>query len=148
MDGGGSFAFKILYAHYIRKTSKLGLWLSYETEIGEGVDFPHNFPLIINTSAKIGKCCIIHPNVLIGGDRGKGGAPEVGNYVFIGNGAKIIGKVTIGDWSFISPGAIITKNIPSGCTVGSGVNCILSNNGKENVMRYLSIQIRNRINEK
>lgn len=136
-----------MYACYIRQTSKLGLWLDYKTEIGRGVEFPHNFPLIINTGAKIGKCCIIHPNVLIGGSRGKGCSPIVGDYVFIGNGTKIIGKVVVGSWCFISPGAIITKDVPEGCTVGGGVNLILNNNGKDNVMRYLSDNIKSQINE-
>ena len=105
-------------------------------ECGPGLFFPHNGPFVINGHAKIGKRCTIHPNVLIGGDRGKG-VPIIGDYVFIGNGAKIIGDVKVGDWVFISPAAVVTKDIPSGAVVGAGLNKILSNNGKEHVNMYL-----------
>ena len=40
---------------------------------GKGLSFPHNGPCVINPSSIIGNNCTIHPNVLIGGDRGKGG---------------------------------------------------------------------------
>lgn len=136
--------FPLLNAIYIRKTSKLGLLLDYKTEIGIGLDFPHNFPLIINPGAVIGKFCSIHPNVLIGGDRNKGGAPRIGDYVYIGNGAKIIGPVNVGSWCFIAPGAIVTKDVPEGCTVG-GVNKVLNNVGKTHVMYYLSDEIKKTI---
>lgn len=103
---------------------------------GEGLCFPHNGPFVINGGAKIGRNCTIHPGVLIGGDRGKG-APVIGDNVFIGNGAKIIGDVKIGDWCFIAPAAVITKDVPEGSLVGSGVNVILNNEGRKHVEMYL-----------
>lgn len=85
--------------------------------------------------------CTIHPQVLIGGDRGKG-TPRIGDYVFIGNGAKVIGNAKIGNWVFISPGAIVTKDVPDGCLVGAGLNNILNNilnnEGRKHVEMYLS----------
>lgn len=94
--------------------------------------------MVINPAANIGNNCIIqHPCVLIGRDRGKDGAPQIGDNCFIGNGSKIIGNPKVGDWCFIAPGAIITKNIPSGSVVGSGLNNILNNNGKQHVKLYL-----------
>ena len=103
---------------------------------GEGLAFPHNGPFVINPGAVIGKYCTIHPQVLIGGDRAKG-APRIGDYVFIGNGAKVIGNAKIGNWVFISPGAIVTKDVPDGCLVGAGLNNILNNDGRKHVEMYL-----------
>lgn len=148
MAGGGKFIYPILKAIYIRKTYKLGLFLDDHTGIGEGIEFPHNFPLIINSGAIIGKCCIVHPNVLIAGTRNNSGKPHIGNYVFIGNGAKIIGEVIIGDWCFLSPGAIITKNVEEGTTMGAGLNVIINKKGKENVLPYLAENIKKQLNEK
>ena len=48
--------------------------------------FPHYFPLVINPAAVIGRCCIIHPGVLIGTTRGEPGAPVIGDYCFLGDG--------------------------------------------------------------
>lgn len=110
--------------------------LSDGLNAGEGLTFPHNGPFVINPGAVIGKYCTIHPQVLIGGDRGKG-APRIGDYVFIGNGAKVIGNAKIGNWVFISPGAIVTKDVPDGCLVGAGLNNILNNDGRKHVEMYL-----------
>ena len=107
--------------------------LEFET----GLSFPHGGPFVINGGAKIGKCCTIHPNVLIGGDRGKGKSPIIGDFVFIGNGAKLIGNCKIGNWCFISPGAMITKDIPDGSVVGYGLNNVISRDGKRQVELYL-----------
>lgn len=119
-----------------RMCGKYGITLSDGLICGKGIMFPHNGPFVINPKAVIGKYCTIHPQVLIGGDRGKG-APIIGDYVFIGNGAKIIGNCKIGNWVFISPAAVITKNIPDGCLVGAGLNNILNDKGREHVKMYL-----------
>lgn len=115
----------------------LNIFLPFKTEIAPGLRFPHSFPLVITPEAKIGKCCTIHPCVLIGRNRAKKGAPIIGDYCFIGHGAKIIGNPIIGDYCFISPSAVITKDIPSGTLVGAGINNIIGSNGKEHVKYYL-----------
>lgn len=114
------------------------------TEIGKGLLLDHPGPRIINGNAKIGEFCCIHPNVLIGGDRGKG-SPVIGNYVFIGNGCKIIGRCSVGDWCFLAPGSIVTKDIPFGSLVGAGVNNILNHDGKKHVLQYIKYDSINRI---
>ena len=102
--------------------------LDVKTNIGPGISFPHGGPITINSATVIGENCIIHPCVLLGGDR-KTGAPIIGNNVFIGHGVKIIGHISVGDNVFISPGAVITKNIESDCIMGAGVNNIIRPHG-------------------
>lgn len=65
----------------------------------------------------------------MGGNRKKNGSPKIGDNVFIGHGAKLIGPINIGNNVFISPGAIITKDIGDDAVVGAGVNKILSDSG-------------------
>jgi serine O-acetyltransferase len=43
-------------------------------------------------------------------------APHIGNNVFIGSGAKIIGDVTIGDNVIIAPNTNVIKDIGDNCT--------------------------------
>lgn len=136
VPGGG----KLLALKYLRICNKYNCFLPHTTIIGPGVSFPHNFPIVINPAARIGKNCIIHPNVLVGTDRGKTGAPEIGDNCFLGDGCKIVGNCKIGDWCFMAPNAVITKDIPSGCVVGTGVNNVLSEKGKEQVTMYLSMK--------
>ena len=119
-------------------TDRLNVFLPVETTVGFGIQFPHNFPVVINPSTIIGDNCTIHPCTLIGRDRGKNGAPIIGNNVFIGHGTKIIGNPRIGDWCFISPASVITKDVPSGSVVGAGLNNILPNkDGRKHVEMYL-----------
>ena len=67
--------------------------------------------------AKIGKNCTIYPGVTIGGKIGNG-CPTIGDNCFIGLGAKIIGKVNIGDNVIIAPNAVVVKNVASNSVVG------------------------------
>lgn len=92
------------------------------THFGYGAEFlgipnlPHGlYGIIISHNAKIGKGCTIYHQVTIG--EGKGGAPEIGNNVFIGAGAKIIGKVKIGNNVRIGAGAVVFSDVPDGATV-------------------------------
>ena len=55
----------------------------------------------------------IYHQVTIG--EGKGGAPYIGDNVLIGAGAKIIGKVKVGDGAKIGAGCVVYKDIPEKC---------------------------------
>ena len=128
---------RLLLFRYHKKTARMNCNLEPETEIGPGVIFPHGFPIVIHSHAKIGRRCIIHPGVQIGTTRTKEGAPVIGDNCFLGNGCHIIGNCKIGDWCFVSPGAFVCKDIPSGSVVGFGLNNIISSKGKETVTLYL-----------
>lgn len=121
-----------VYRIYIYK-HKIDIPLS--VKIGAGFMISHNGPVTINQSAIIGKHCTIHPNTLIGGMRGRG-TPIVGDNVFIGNGAKIIGKVRIADYTFISPNAVVVKDTENGSVVAGVPAKQISKKGKEYVKLY------------
>ena len=49
------------------------------------------------------------------GVAGKGeerGRPTIGNRVFIGAGAMIVGKITVADDAYIFPGSVVTRCVP------------------------------------
>ena len=54
--------------------------------------------------------------VLSGKEKGKR-HPTIGNNVFIGSGAKILGNIIIGDNVKIGANAVILKNVPSNVTI-------------------------------
>lgn len=83
--------------------------------IGGGFFIRHGYSTFINTQV-IGKNCIIHQNTTIGDD-GKGGIPSIGNNVFIGTGAIVLGAITIGDNVTIAAGAIVVDDVPSNSKV-------------------------------
>lgn len=77
--------------------------------------------IMISDYAKIGNGCTILPNVVIGSntfaDSKSQGFPTIGENVFIGAGAMILGGVYIGDNVRIGAGAVVTKDVLDNTTV-------------------------------
>lgn len=91
--------------------------VSAKAEIGSGTKFWHRgLGCTVHYKAKIGRDCRILPNVMIG-SKFAGGMPDaqtpvIGNNVFIGTGAVIVGNITIGDNVIIGANAVVTKDVP------------------------------------
>lgn len=117
VNGGGVKKFILIYYHYrMRRLSwKLGFQF-VENVLGPGVRIYAYGPIIINPSAKIGSHCTIYPGVTVGG-RAHDGCPTIGDNCFIGLGAKILGKVNIGNNVIIAPNAVVVKDIPDNAIV-------------------------------
>ncbi|WP_417427789.1 serine acetyltransferase [Halpernia sp.] len=94
---------------------KYGFQIYPETQIGEGFYLGHWGSLVINPKAKIGKNCNIAQGVTIAqANRGKNeGVPEIGNEVWIGPNAVIVGNVKIGNNVLIAPNSYVNSDIPS-----------------------------------
>lgn len=84
-----------------------------ETVIGRSTSFVHNgLGCVVNADAIIGENCRIYQNVSIAGRNGRG-APIIGNNVFIGAGACILGGVKIGDGASIGANAVVISDVPA-----------------------------------
>lgn len=90
------------------------------TKIGEGTRFPHRgLGVVINHNAVIGKNCVIEANSVIGGRHRTGNfvAPILGDGVFVGANALILGPVVVGNNSVIGGGAVVVKDVPENAVV-------------------------------
>lgn len=85
-----------------------------ETEIGEGFYLGHWGAVVINPKAKIGRNCNIAQGVTIGqANRGKNqGVPYIGDNVWIGPNAVVVGKIDIGNNVLIAPNAYVNADVP------------------------------------
>ena len=87
--------------------------------IGPGLLISHGTGLVIGGHARIGRDAILLHGVTIGspspGRIEK--MPAIGDNVFIGAGATLIGEITVGDDVFIGVHAIVTRDVPSGSRV-------------------------------
>lgn len=103
--------YRLILRHY---QIKYGFQIYAETEIGEGLYLGHWGALVINPKAKIGKNCNIAQGVTIAqANRGKNeGVPVIGNEVWIGPNAVIVGNITIGNNVLIAPNAYVNMDVP------------------------------------
>ena len=75
----------------------------------------HPYSITIGDGAVIGDNLNIHKGATIGVEnRGKRmGAPTIGNRVYIGINAIVVGRITIGDDVMICPGVYVNFDVPS-----------------------------------
>lgn len=86
---------------------------------------PHPYGVIIHGAAQIGRGCTIMQQVTIGSNhRHPGVAAIIGDRVYIGAGAKIIGGVNIGNDAVVGANAVVTRDVPVGAVV-VGANRII-----------------------
>lgn len=64
---------------------------------------------------RIGRNCSVIANVTIG-MRNEWVFPEIGNDVFIGAGARVLGGITLGDQAVIGANAVVIHDVPAGAT--------------------------------
>ena len=106
-------------------------------DLGPGFFARTGFGSIIGAQ-KIGENCWVNPGIAIGYRDDKGGLPVIGNNVYIGAGAKILGPITIGDNVVIGANAVVSKDVPSDCTV-AGVPARIIKRGDEKVKEKLTV---------
>ena len=85
-------------------------------EIGPRLRLPHGGAgVVINPSAVLGCDCIVYQQVTIGTDdfaEDDYWAARLGDDVFIGAGAKILGSISIGSHAVIGANAVVTHDVP------------------------------------
>lgn len=92
--------------------------ISAQSNIGKNIKFWHRgVGCTVHYNVVIGKNCKIFPNVMIGSKFAKGipdeQVPVIGDNVFIGTGAVIIGNIHIGSNVIIGANSVVTMDIPS-----------------------------------
>lgn len=135
----GTF-WKLVLRHY---QIKYGFQIYPETQIGEGLYLGHWGALVINPKAKIGKNCNIAQGVTIGqANRGKNaGFPTIGNEVWIGANAVIVGNITIGDNVLIAPNAYVNTDVPPNSVVMGNPAQIIPNENA--TLNYINNKVPN-----
>lgn len=118
---------KLLYYSYL---SYFSSWIGLGTKFDGPPFFPHLCKgVFISNNAHIGKNVVIFQQVTIGSntlaDSKNQGSPTIGDNVYIGAGAKIIGNCKIGNNCRIGANCIVTKDVPDNCVcVNRGLDII------------------------
>lgn len=91
-----------------------GIEIPRGAKIGPGLYIGHYGGITVSSIAVIGRDCNLSQNITIGvsGAGSKRGAPTIGDNVYIAPGARLVGKITIGNNVKIGANAVIHKDLP------------------------------------
>lgn len=89
--------------------------VSRDAQISSDLKLPHPVGVVIHRDSRIGSGCMIMQLVTVG-TLADGAAPSIGNGVYIGAGAKVLGGITIGDNAKIGANAVVLIDIPENAT--------------------------------
>lgn len=102
-----------------RMATVFGVDIHPAARIGGGVTFDHATGIVIGETAVVGDDVLILHNVTLGtkgyerGDR----HPLIGNRVTLGAGAKVLGRIRVGDDAYVAAGSLVIKPVVAGETV-------------------------------
>ena len=91
-----------------------GIEIPRTAKVGPGLYIGHYGGITVSSVAIIGRDCNLSQNITIGvsGAGPKRGAPTIGDNVYIAPGARLFGKISIGNNVKIGANAVIHKDLP------------------------------------
>lgn len=114
------------WLHHLKP--KLSIQIYLLAQIGKGFRLNHYGHVLINSGVKIGENCNVGQGVSIGNvSRGKlKGSPTIGDRVWIGPNAVVVGNIKIGNDVLIAPLTYVNCDLPDKAVV-SGNPCKIHN---------------------
>lgn len=113
-----------------------GITIGESAVIGRRLIIEHSGGIVVHGKSVIGDDCIIRQGVTIGNRHMHEplAAPVLGNRVNVGAGAKILGRITIGDDVEIGANAVVIRDVPAGC-IAVGVPARIIKRGSDTPVR-------------
>ncbi len=108
-----SFLYRRLF---IRIRNRYGIEVPFSAQLGRRVTLEHSHSIVIHGNSVIGNDCYIRQGCTLGNKSldAPFDAPIVGDRVNLGAGAKLLGKVIVGDDATIGANAVVVKHVPAG----------------------------------
>lgn len=91
-----------------------GAVIGRNADFGPGLIVLHSHGLVVNTAVRGGVNVILEGNVTLGAEKNR--SPVLGDHVFIGTGARVLGSVTVGNSARIGANAVVLQDIPPHAT--------------------------------
>ena len=112
----GRIARRVYKPLHLFSCAVLSIEIPTSVTIGPGFRIYHQGTITINGRTTIGMRCRLRQGVTIGVRERDGGVPAIGDDVFIGSSAQILGAVIVGDRAKIGAGAVVLKDVPADAT--------------------------------
>lgn len=119
VQGNKKWTFKGLYYRFLKRVLAYhGYQINPEAIIAGGFQLYHKGTVVIGP-VNIGRNCCVSHNVTIGRSYKEGqiGRPTIGDYVWIGTGAVLVGKIKIGNDVLIAPNCFVNFDVPDNSLV-------------------------------
>ena len=118
--------FSLIYKILFKVVQVLtGIELPCEVPIGRGFVIEHSGGIVVSGFARFGTNCRIRNGVVVGLARVDDPcAPQIGNNVDIGAGAKLLGDIRIGDNVLIGANAVVITDVPAN-SIAVGVPAVI-----------------------
>ncbi len=125
---------------YEKYFMKYGSYVGIGSKIAGRPYFPHGcVGVFISNDAVIGKDAVIFQQVTIGSNTLPGtkrpGAPTIGDGVYLGAGAKIIGGVAVGDHCRVGANAVVARDMPPHSVAVCAATQIIQKENLDNTFR-------------
>src|SRR2546423_12783870 len=91
-----------------------GVEISSAVPIGPGLYIPHPRGMVLMARRIGANCSFIHACTL--GMRETWDFPVLGDGVFVGAGARVLGGIELGDGCAVGANAVVIKDVPAGAT--------------------------------
>ena len=117
---------------------RFGFIIPDSCKIGKGLYIGHFGRIIVHPWVQMGCNVNLSPGVTIGRtNRGKNkGVPIIGNRVWIGTNALVVGKITVGNNVLIGPGAYVNFDVPDDAVVLGNPGKIISYTGSKDYVNH------------
>jgi len=97
-----------------------GAQISPRAIIGKGLRIYHPQGMVIGAGTVVGEHCTLSHGNMIGTFAGDEERPVVGDHFTAATGAKILGKITVGNYVRVSPNSVVITSLPDN-VVATGV---------------------------
>ena len=110
-----------------------GVSLPCTATIGPGLRIPHLGTIVLHADAVLGADCCLSQGVTVGisGVGERRGVPRIGDRVYIGPNAVVVGRISVGSDVVIGANSVVNRDVPDHRTVLGVPAQIVSERGSE-----------------
>ena len=124
----------VVLARFISHISRFltGIEIHPGAKIGRRFFIDHGMGVVIGETSEIGDDVLMYQGAVLGGVslEKKKRHPTIKDHVVIGAGAKILGNITVGEWSKIGAGSVVIRDVPPFSTVVGVPGRVIRERGK------------------
>ncbi|MGD9793291.1 MAG: serine O-acetyltransferase [Acidimicrobiia bacterium] len=99
---------------------RYGVDIDHRADLRPGINLVHGFGIVIGAHTVVNHGCTLFHGVTLGnrmskqvGSMREDGCPTLENDVLVCAGAKVLGKIVIGEGSVIAANAVVTESVPA-----------------------------------